>query len=91
MNIDRNNHSYYYLIAYVMGGGLFGTVDTALTTPLTCPDDVRTVQDRLRVHFGRPDLLVLSFSRFADPADTTNPARSQPADPSRTPTRGVRP
>jgi hypothetical protein len=56
-----------YLIGYVIDGGqTFGRVDVTLPTPIVSQHDVASVERDLREHFVTPNVLVLSFSRYAN-------------------------
>jgi hypothetical protein len=60
---------YRYLIGYVIsGGGRFGNVDLTRHLPIVSRSHVDGIQRDLQAHFGTPDLMVLSFSRYTDVA-----------------------
>jgi len=58
---------YRYLIGYVInGGGRFGNVELTRNAPIVSRSHVEGIQHDLQAHFATPDLMVLSFSRYAD-------------------------
>ncbi|MFC0527244.1 hypothetical protein [Phytohabitans kaempferiae] len=64
-------NEYRYLIGYISpsnGGIRYGAIDVGRTEPILSADDVRHVQRDLREHLRDPNVVVMSFSLYADPA-----------------------
>lgn len=62
---------HHYVIGFVStrpGGNRYGRIDMTRTAPITSMDDLAGIERDLRNHYADPDVVVLSFSRFADPS-----------------------
>jgi hypothetical protein len=57
---------YRYLIGFHFSNGEAASVAVGLPGPITNEQDVLVVRDDLRRHYGDPQLIVLSFSLFAE-------------------------
>ncbi|MEV0570578.1 hypothetical protein [Dactylosporangium sp. NPDC050588] len=55
-----------YLIGYIYKNHQVGHIELTLNAPISTMAEVQAIQAELRTHLSSDNLLIVSFSRFAD-------------------------
>jgi len=62
-----NKPNYHYMIGFIArNGSEYGNLELTLVAPISSMRHVAAVQENLRRHYGKPDMIILSFSLFPE-------------------------